>query len=98
MTADGVAGAGSTPDRGSPYRPPSGNPLPSAWEERWPEALEVLEDAGPEYTGEMANYGPMAAEALYVLRRGDAAPDWARSYRTPQRLASCTRTRSVARE
>ena len=45
------------------------------------EALEVLEGAGPEYAAGMANHGPMAAEALYVLGRGDAAPDWARGYR-----------------
>lgn len=45
------------------------------------EALDVLEGAGPEYAGGMANHGPMAAEALYVLGRGDVAPDWARGYR-----------------
>ena len=45
------------------------------------EALEVLEGAGPEYAGGLANHGPMAAEALYALGRGDAAPDWARGYR-----------------
>ena len=45
------------------------------------EALEVLEGAGPEYAAGMANHGPMAAEALYVLGRGEAAPDWARGYR-----------------
>ena len=51
------------------------------------EALAVLEGSGPEYGGGLANHGPMAAEALYVLGRGDAAPDWARDYRKRLREA-----------
>jgi hypothetical protein len=45
------------------------------------EALEILEDTGPEFAGGLANHGPMAAEALFALGRQDAALPWAARYR-----------------
>ena len=45
------------------------------------EALALLEDTGPEYGGGLANHGPMAAEALFALGRGDAAVPWAERYK-----------------
>ena len=45
------------------------------------EALEVLEDTGPEFGGGLANHGPMAAEALFALGRGDIAVPWAEQYK-----------------
>lgn len=55
--------------------------------------LEVLEGAGPEFDGFLANHGPMACEALVQLGVGDRAPQWARTYRprledeaTPRRV------------
>src|SRR5262249_38726361 len=46
------------------------------------EVLAVLEGTGPEYGGGAANHGPMAAEALVALGRGEAAVAWARRYRS----------------
>ena len=45
------------------------------------EALELLEGSGPEYTGGLANHGPMAAEALVALGRPDAVVPWVEEYR-----------------
>lgn len=42
--------------------------------------LEVLEGAGPEFDGFLANHGPMACDALVQLGVGDRAPQWARAY------------------
>jgi hypothetical protein len=46
------------------------------------EALELLEDTGPEFAGGLANHGPMAAEALVRLGRADAMVPWVERYRT----------------
>jgi hypothetical protein len=46
------------------------------------EALELLEDTGPEFAGGLANHGPMAAEALVALGRDDAVVPWVERYRT----------------
>src|SRR5262249_54804527 len=47
------------------------------------EALERLRGAGGEIAGGgMPNHGPMAAEALVALGRGDVATRWAERYRT----------------
>lgn len=43
--------------------------------------LEVLEGAGPEFDGFLANHGPMACEALVWMGIGDQAPRWAAGYR-----------------
>jgi len=48
------------------------------------EALEILEDTGPEFAGGLANHGPMAAEALLALGRPDAVVPWVERYK--QRL------------
>lgn len=47
------------------------------------QALEMLEGCGPEF-GEvgLSNHGPMAAEALIALGRGDAVEPWVAGYRT----------------
>ena len=43
------------------------------------EALELLEGTGPEYSGGLANHGPMAAEALIALSRPEAVVPWVKS-------------------
>ena len=45
------------------------------------EALELLEDTGPEFGGFLSNHGPMAAEALVTLRRADALVPWVEGYK-----------------
>lgn len=45
------------------------------------EALAILEGTGPEYGGGLSNHGPMAAEALFVLGRPDAALPWTEGYK-----------------
>lgn len=45
------------------------------------EALEVLRNTGPEFGGGLSNHGPMAAEALFALGRGDAVIPWVESYK-----------------
>ncbi len=45
------------------------------------EALEVLDGTGPEFGGGLSNHGPMAAEALFALGRGDAVIPWVESYK-----------------
>ncbi len=35
------------------------------------EALEILDGTGPEFGGGLSNHGPLAAEALFALGRGD---------------------------
>jgi hypothetical protein len=45
------------------------------------DALEILEDTGPEFGGGLANHGPMAAEALVALGRSDAVIPWVERYR-----------------
>ena len=46
------------------------------------DALELLEDTGPEFAGGLANHGPMAAEALVALGRDDAVIPWVERYKT----------------
>jgi hypothetical protein len=48
------------------------------------EALELLEDSGPEFGGGLSNHGPMAAEALVTLGRSGAMIPWVERYK--QRL------------
>jgi hypothetical protein len=45
------------------------------------EALEILEDTGPEFAGGLSNHGPMAAEALVTLGRDNAVVPWVERYR-----------------
>ncbi|GAA5083889.1 questin oxidase family protein [Nocardia iowensis] len=48
------------------------------------DALERLDDLGYERNlggGDLANHGPMGAEALAVLGHGDAVPGWIETYR-----------------
>lgn len=45
------------------------------------EALDLLEDAGPEYGPGFSSHGPMAAEALLALGREDAVIPWVAGYR-----------------
>lgn len=45
------------------------------------EALDLLRDTGPEFGGGFSNHGPMAAEALFQLERGDAVVPWIERYR-----------------
>ncbi|MGH9368904.1 MAG: hypothetical protein ACRD3M_14665 [Thermoanaerobaculia bacterium] len=61
------------------------------------EVLGLLAQTGPEYGGGLSNHGPMAAEALVVLGRPDAAIPWVESYR--RRLRDHPESRkSIARE
>ena len=50
------------------------------------EALELLDDTGPEYDGGFSNHAPMVAEALCVLGRDDAVIPWVKKYK--QRLSA----------
>ncbi|HXF50170.1 MAG TPA: questin oxidase family protein [Dehalococcoidia bacterium] len=45
------------------------------------EALEALKDTGPEFGPGLSNHGPMAAEALVRLGRGDSVIPWVERYR-----------------
>jgi hypothetical protein len=45
------------------------------------EGLELLKNCGPEYGGGLANHGPMAAEALCAMGRGDALVPWVKRYK-----------------
>lgn len=46
------------------------------------QALSMLGGCGPEFGGGgLSNHGPMAAEALVALGRGDAVEDWVARYR-----------------
>lgn len=45
------------------------------------EALGLLRDTGPEFAGGLSNHGPMAAEALFELGRGEAVIPWIERYR-----------------
>lgn len=45
------------------------------------EALELLEETGPEFGGGLANHGPMAAEALFALGRATAVVSWVELYK-----------------
>lgn len=45
------------------------------------EALDLLEDSGPEYGPGFSSHGPMAAEALLALGREDAVIPWVTGYR-----------------
>ncbi|MFN0145145.1 MAG: hypothetical protein ACKVT1_01430 [Dehalococcoidia bacterium] len=46
------------------------------------DALEMLVDRGPEFHGGLSNHGPMAAEALMALGRGEAMVPWVERYRS----------------
>jgi hypothetical protein len=61
------------------------------------EALELLEGTGPEFAGGLSNHGPMAAEALFALGRGESAIPWAERYK--RRLTEHPEARSpIARD
>lgn len=45
------------------------------------EALDMLSATGPEYAGGLANHGPMAAEAICAMGRGDEVVRWVERYR-----------------
>jgi hypothetical protein len=49
--------------------------------DRFDDALVILDGAGPEYAGGLANHGPMAAEALFALERAEAVVPWTERYR-----------------
>jgi hypothetical protein len=49
--------------------------------DRLDDALEILDGAGPEYGGGLANHGPMAAEALFALDQAGAIVPWTERYR-----------------
>ena len=44
-------------------------------------ALEILEDTAPEYSGGLINHGPMAADAMIALGRPEAVRPWVEYYR-----------------
>ena len=44
------------------------------------DAYEQLHTKGPEFGGWLSNHGPMAADALLRLGRGDEVPGWVRGY------------------
>ena len=54
---------------------------PELGEDALDEGLEILAGYGPEYSGGLSNHGPMGADALVRLGRGDAVPTWAEQYR-----------------
>lgn len=43
-------------------------------------ALEIFASTGPEFGGGLSNHGPMAAEALVSLGRGEAVEEWSAWY------------------
>jgi hypothetical protein len=45
------------------------------------EALERFAPTGPEFSGGLANHGPMASEALFTLGRAEAVEKWVDTYR-----------------
>ena len=49
--------------------------------DRLDDALEILDGAGPDYGGGLANHGPMAAEALFALDQADAVVPFTERYR-----------------
>ncbi|ASF12596.1 hypothetical protein NBRGN_016_02620 [Nocardia brasiliensis NBRC 14402] len=56
----------------------------SSYQDAVIDALERLDDLGYERNlggGDLANHGPMGAEALAVLGHGDAVPAWVATYR-----------------
>jgi hypothetical protein len=57
------------------------------------EALQLLRHTGPEYGPELANHGPMAAEALCSLGRGSAVVRWVEQYRKKLEARPARRTR-----
>jgi hypothetical protein len=59
---------------------PRTSPAPRDWEPL-DDALAQMEGRGAEYGFGLANHGPMAAEALCALGRGDRAGAWVSSYR-----------------
>ena len=46
------------------------------------EVLDILKDTGPEWNGTLANHGPMAAEAIVTLGRGESAVPWVQEYKS----------------
>ena len=63
-----------------PAPPTPTRPAPADWEPL-DDALAQMEDRGAEYAGGLANHGPMAAEALCALGRGERAAAWVAGYR-----------------
>ncbi len=49
-------------------------------DDRMESALEIFSATGPEFGGGLSNHGPMAAEALVSLGRGDAVEEWSAWY------------------
>lgn len=45
-------------------------------------ALTAIADGGPELANGLTNHGPMVAEALCAMGRGDAVADWIAAYRS----------------
>ncbi len=56
-------------------------PIDRRGEDALEEALRRLASTGPEFSGGLANHGPMAAEALVTLGRAEAVGPWVDSYR-----------------
>lgn len=46
------------------------------------EVLDILQDTGPEWNGPLANHGPMAAEAMVALGRGESAVPCVQKYKS----------------
>lgn len=69
-------------------------PLP-AWQnaDALDQALELLENTGPEYGGGLSNHGPMTAEALAALGRPAAIRPWVEQYKS--RLQSFPDSRNL---
>jgi hypothetical protein len=64
--------------------PAAPSPAPAATgraEDALEEALERFAPTGPEFSGGLANHGPMASEALFTLGRADAVEHWVDAYR-----------------
>ncbi|MEN6487412.1 MAG: questin oxidase family protein [Smithella sp.] len=57
------------------------------------QALDILQDTGPEYGNGFSNHAPMAAEALLVLGREDAIISWVEKYR--KRLPAYPASREI---
>jgi hypothetical protein len=60
---------------------PAPSPASARAEDALEEALERFAPTGPEFSGGLANHGPMASEALFTLGRADAVERWVDAYR-----------------
>ncbi|MEJ5913712.1 questin oxidase family protein [Pseudokineococcus sp. 1T1Z-3] len=73
----------TTPPTGSPRGPVPGDDLDETWTR--------LRATGPEFQGWLSNHGPMAADALWRLGRGEHVQAWVDGYATRLQEAPAVR-------